>query len=198
MDQSARLDRLVRALVEDGTLQVAIRVPDAVAPIDLEADLRTRLFSTSVEVDAPREGRPKTKVNWIVRQLKDAPEAVRIEARYPNARETTSSSLRDARVKPEKVIYAPDPKREPRSFRLILSKEMGAKRGKGPGSFVRESRQQTVDFYRTIVQQLRPWTAGPPKLPEPVTAATAEASTQPPDFSSTDTRDFGDATKPES
>lgn len=197
LEQTARLDLLVKGLVEQGRLQALIRVPDAIAPIDLEADLRARLFTTSVEVAAPREGRPRTRINWILRQLKDAPETLRVDVRYPNARETTSGLLKDARLKPEKLLFEPDPKREPRVFRLSLSREIGTKRGTGPGSFVRESRQQSIEFYRTIVQHLRPWTAGAPKLPEPGEPATPEASACPPDFSATDTRGFGEATEPE-
>ena len=41
---------------------------------------------------------------------------------------------------------------------------MGQKRGKAEGSFVRETRAQTFDFYRDIVQQLKAWQARPPKL----------------------------------
>ena len=49
---------------------------------------------------------------------------------------------------------------------------MGQKRGKAEGSFVRETRAQTFDFYRDLVQNLKPWQARAPKLrgdePEPV------------------------------
>jgi hypothetical protein len=75
---------------------------------------------------------------------------------------------------------------------------MGAKRGSGSGSFVRASRQQSVDFYRSAVQHLRPWTASAPKLPEAGAAASSQASPTPPDFSAPDARDFGEATEPES
>jgi len=59
---------------------------------------------------------------------------------------------------------------------------MGAKRGKSPGSFVHATRQQTLDFYRQVVQGLHPWTASPPRLPEPAMevgqASTAAPSVQ--------------------
>ena len=80
-----------------------------------------------------------------------------------------------------------------------MAKELGAKRGRGPGSFVQESKQQTSDFYRTIVQGLRPWTATAPKLPPSPTppARPAEASSDPPTFTSEE-REFGEATEPDS
>jgi hypothetical protein len=167
LEPGARLDQAARGVVEAGRLQAAIGVPDAVAPIELQADLAARLFTTSVELAAPGEGRPRTRLNWLLRQLAEAPDELRVEARYPNVKETISGTLKGVRTKPDAMLYAPDAHRNPRAFRVSLSRELGAKRGKGPGSFVRESRQQAIDFYRTTVQRLRPWAAAAPKLPEP-------------------------------
>ncbi|MHB8397794.1 MAG: stress response protein [Candidatus Limnocylindrales bacterium] len=195
---AARLDLLVETLARSGRLEAAIHVPDAVAPIELEADLGRRWFTTSIEVNAPEEGWAKTRINWIVRQLGGAPDDLRLDVRYPNIKEPVSGSLKDVRAKPERLLYAADPHRPPRTFRLSLAREMGAKRGNGPGSFVRASRQQSVDFYRSIVQHLRPWAASAPKLPEAGSAVSSQASPTPPDFSAPDARDFGEATEPES
>ena len=71
LDPAARQDLHVRSLVEQGRLAASLRVPDAAAPVDLDADLRTRLFTTSVELLAPREGRAKTRIGWALRQLAD-------------------------------------------------------------------------------------------------------------------------------
>ncbi len=182
--------------MDEGRLTATIRIPDAAASIDLVADFRTRFFTTSVELAAPREGRPKTRIGWILRQLKTASDNLRVEVRYPNAKEFPSETLKVAREKPDRLLYAQDLKREPRSFRLSLSRELGAKRGKGPGSFVHDSKQQTLEFYRSTVQALRVWSAVAPKLPGQVVVPTEEATPTPPDFSSDD-RDFGEATQPE-
>jgi len=179
VEPAARVDVAARALVEQGTLRASIRVPDAAAAIDLEADLRTRRFSTSLEITAPREGRPKTRINWLLRQLREAPDSVRIEVHYPNVRETVSGVLKDVRDKPDRLLLSTDPRREPRAFRVLMSAELGAKRGRGPGSFVRESRQQSIEFYRSVVQLLRPWTPGAPKLPAAEPDTTAMTPPQP-------------------
>lgn len=197
LDPGQRLDAAIHQLVDDGRLTASIKVPGAIAPVDLTADLRTRLFEVAVEVPAPREGRPKTRIAWLLRQLKDSPEQCRIEVRYPNARETVSGMLKETRDKPERLLLAVDPKREPRAFKVTLSRELGAKRGRGPGSFVLESKNQTSEFYRRVVQPLRPWSAGAPKLPEP-TAGSDVATPEPPPFSSPEGREFGNATLPES
>lgn len=173
LDPTSRLDAAVRLLVEQGRLEGAIRVPGAAAPFELVADLRTRLVSTSLELGAPREGRPKTRINWLLRQLKDAPDNLRLEVRYPNVKETVSASLKEARAQPERLLLPADSHREPRSFRLVLTRELAAKRGKLAGSFVAESKRQAIDFYRTIVQDLRTWRPSAPKLPEASPGANA-------------------------
>lgn len=195
IDPTARRELHVRSMVDQGKLLASIRVPDAAGSIDLEADLRGRRFRTSILVAAPKDGRPTTRINWMLRQLAGAKDDALIEVRYPNQKEPTSSSLKDARDKPERLLYAADPKREPMSFRVTMSKDLGMKRGRLAGSFVLESKQQTSDFYRSIVQSLRAWAPAAPKLPAPATAGTPAASPEPPPFTSGD-RDFGEAVEP--
>ena len=197
VDPAQRLELGMRGIVDDGKLTAALRVPGAIAPIELQADLRGRLFESAVEVQAPREGRPKTRISWLLRQLKDAPDAAWIQAKYPNARDAVSQQLKDVRDKPERLLLTSDLQREPRTLRVSLAKELGAKRGRGQGSFVLESKSQISEFYRSIGQVLRPWAAAAPKLPI-AGAVSDEATPEPPPFSSTDGREFGEATLPES
>jgi hypothetical protein len=195
LDALSRRDLHVRSLVDQGKLLASVRVPDAAGLIDLEADLRGRRFRTSVTVAPPREGKVQTRINWILRQLSTAKDDLHVEVRYPNQKEVTSASLKEARVKPERLLYAHDVKREPMAFRLVMSRDMGMKRGRSAGSFVLESKNQTSDFYRAIVQSLRPWAPSAPKLPVSAGAQPTNASTEPPPFSG-DSREFGEGTEP--
>ena len=193
---TARVDELAKVLAADGALDAVIRVPDAVGDLHLRADLRARQTLTSVSVEAPREGRVTSRVNWLLRQLGEAPDDLRVEAGYPNARETVSVLLGRAREDPQCLLYAPDPKREPRTFILTLARPMGSKRGKAEGSFVRETRGQTFDFYRDLVQNLKVWQARPPKLREaPSTDDVPDApQPDPPPFAAADEREAGEGT----
>src|SRR5215211_5987644 len=193
-DHAGRLDATAAALAEQGVLTAAIRVPDAIGPLSVEADLRARRVVTSVAVDAPADGRPATRINWLVRQLKDAPDGLVIEASFPNVRGTTACVLSDLRQNSQALLTA-DPKRPPRAFRLALSAPLGTKRGKGEKSFVRETRQQTVAFYRDLVQDLRPWRAAPPKLPDEPAEVPETATAEPPPFTD-EQREPGDAVAP--
>lgn len=195
VDPAQRRGQHVKSVVERGKLTATIRVPDAAGPIELEADLRGRRFRASVTVAAPKDGRPTTRINWLLRQLGQARDDVIVEVRYPNQKEATSASLKDARAKPERLVYAYDAKRDPMSFRVIMPRDLGMKRGRQAGSFVIESKNQTSEFYRSIVQGLRAWAASAPKLPAPAREPSPAATPEPPPFTSGE-RDFGDATEP--
>ncbi len=53
---------LLRTLCDEGRLSGSFRVPAAVGPIEVEADLRARQTRTNVKIGAPKDGRPLTRV----------------------------------------------------------------------------------------------------------------------------------------
>jgi hypothetical protein len=101
-------------------------------------------------------------VNWLLRQVNDAPDSIRLDVFALRARgATTSQLLGKARTDPAAMVD--DPKREIRSFRLTMSAAMGSKRGQGRGSFVSSVLDLVDEFYRQVVEGVRPATT-PPKL----------------------------------
>ena len=91
-DPAERLSASAKTLAETGTLRATINVPDTAGPMTIEPDLRARLTTTSVRVAAPRDdSRPKTKVNWLVRQLRDAADDLLVSVRFANTKETVLS-----------------------------------------------------------------------------------------------------------
>lgn len=162
-----RLELAVKSLANGATLEATIRVPDAVGDIAIVADLKSRQVAVSVEVVAPNEGRVKSRISWILRQLTEASPDLRIEVRYPHSRENVASTLGHALEQPDALLCPSDPRREPKSFILTMTRPLGQKRGRGERSFVRETRLQTVVFYRDLVQGLRPWQPRAPRMREP-------------------------------
>lgn len=191
-----RVDAARKQLAEVGTLSASIKVPDAAGPLTVEADLRTKRVTTSVAVDASGDGRPQTRIKWLTRQLKQAPDGLVVEVSFANTKETSACTLSDVRDDPTPLLSATDPKRQPRGFRIALSRPMGTKRGKGEKSFVRETRQQAVDFYREIVQDIKPWQPSAPKMPEPTAEVQEEATPTPPPFGIAPEREPGAAVDP--
>lgn len=166
---TARQQALRASLAEAGRLYADLQVPDA-GTMRIVADLRSRQVSVSTELDAPKEGRSKSRVSWLLRQLQNAPENLKVEAKVARSQATLAAALTEARSTPD-TLY-PDPAKEIRQFVLTLTRNMGLKRDAGKGSFIDSVITTTKDFYGDVLQNLRPWKASPPKLlkqppPEP-------------------------------
>jgi len=174
-EPALRSAALVESLVKDGRLSGAVRIPNAIAPLNIELDLRAGRITCHIDLDAPKEGRPTTRVNWLVRQLKAAPEDLRVEAYAAHGRGGSAASLlKDVRADP--AVLVQDPKKDLRSFRLALVTPMGTKRGRGRGAAIDSVLTATDVFYREVLQVLKAWTATPPKMRD---AVELPANTQP-------------------
>lgn len=161
-EPASRTTHLIGSLVASGTLGGSIRIPNAVAPLEVAVDLRSNRVSCHFDIDAPREGKPTTRINWLLRQLKDAPDSVRVEAFALRSRAGTAGLLRELRDAPAKLVE--DPTKEIRSFRVTLTQPLGSKRGTGRGSFI-DSVLDAVDLaYGEVGQRLKVWSATPPRL----------------------------------
>jgi hypothetical protein len=162
-DYGAYQQKSLARLVEAGILRGALRVPNAVAPIAIIADLRSGLVTCSIDVVAPGQGRNSTRVNWLTRQLAKAPNAVLVEAWAAWARTPgPCHSLSDVRARPD--LLFDDPKKELRSFTVRLSAVAGTKRGQGRGTFVGSVLALIDNFYEQVVQHIKPWTPPAPSL----------------------------------
>lgn len=166
-DPSIRPAELVTRLEAEGILTGAVRIPDAVGPIQITADLRAGQVTCHADLEAPRQGRPQTRVNWLVRQLRDAPEGLRVESFMANSRGSgTTALLAVVREDPSQLLS--DPKRDIKSFRVALTFPMGTKRGRGRGSFIDSVLDVSDTFYMDVLQHLKAWSASPPKMRDDV------------------------------
>lgn len=164
-DPKKHLQETIGTLARDHVLEGSLRIQDTVSPLRIRVDLRAAQILCSVDLDAPREGRPTTRVNWLLRQLKDAPPGVRIETRVKRARQPAAAwLLGEVREQPEKLLPADG--KEISSFTITLIGRMGAGRGDGNNSFV-ASFMATVDAsYQSLLQELHGWSPRAPRLPK--------------------------------
>lgn len=177
-DPAARSENLVSQLTGEGRLEGAVRIPDAVGPMLLRADLRQRRVQAAVDVSAPSTGRPRTRVNWLVRQLANSPDSLRVDAYAARSRTSTSELLGNLRSDPDLLI---DPNRpEIQRFRIIAATKMGLKRGTTRGGFIPSVLDLVDAFYEETVQDLKPWTPSAPRLQRQKPAAD-QAADPPPD-----------------
>ncbi len=156
----ARQSALRDSLATAGILYAEVMVPDTSGAIAISADLRAKQVAISTQLHAPKEGRSKGRVSWLLRQLQNAPDTLTVEARLGRG-QSLAASLAKIRENPE-VLYPEAPK-EIRVFVLTLTRNMGLKKDASKGSFVDSVVTTTEDFYTQVLQNLRLWKAAPPK-----------------------------------
>lgn len=162
-DAALFIHSMAEELAATGRLKGAVSVPNAASPVDILADLRAGRIACSVAIAAPGEGRPMTRVSWLLRQLRTAPSDLLICANGPRAKDVGPSLRLDkALTKPESLL--PDSKFDVRSFTLTLTAASGTKRGQGKSSFVGSVLDLVNHFYETVVQNLRIWIPPAPKV----------------------------------
>ena len=104
-----------------------------------------------------------TRVSWLLRQLKVAPNDLMICACGPRAKDLGPTVRLDRALdKPE--ILLPDSKFDVKSFTLTLTAVAGTKRGQGKSSFVGSVLDLTNRFYEAVVQNLKLWVPPAPKV----------------------------------
>lgn len=167
-DPKKHLSTATQNFVNNRSLAGRIAIPGAVSEIDVTADLRANQVLCQIQIAAPNDGRSLTRINWLLKQLGEAPKSMRIEVFVKNGRQAAGVALlSDANADPKKLIPAED--KEIVSFKLTTSTKMGSKRGSGAGSFIQSVTDSVENTYGTVLQGLRPWATKAPKLSESVT-----------------------------
>ncbi|HMM95826.1 hypothetical protein [Phycicoccus sp.] len=185
-DPTLRASALTQQLASSSQLSGVIRIPDTAGHLVITADLRAGQVTCHVDIDAPREGRPTTRVNWLTRQLKNASDSTRIECMTAHSRGSSSAELLKV-VRENPAVLVTDPAREIRSFRVALTSPLGAKRGRGRGAFIDSVLTAVDTFYASVLGDLKTWAAAPPKLrPESPSNTEEREPVRPSSLSSTD------------
>ncbi len=172
-DPDARRTFLSEQLTESGDLSGVLRVENAAGDITLVASLRARNVTARVDVDAPGEGKPLTRIRWLLRQLPEDADDLRVDAWYKNERYPVSVRLWEAIEDPHRLLSS-DTRKPPRWFVVSQTGDMGTKRSGTKGSFTGQATELLMNFYREIVQPLKAWTPSAPKLRESQAAESAD------------------------
>ena len=151
-----RPDAVSRAkqLADSGELFGTLRIPGAPGLLILNANLGTERIGCSMSTTAPRSGRPMSKINWLTKQLTDAPDSIRVSAHHAGSRtEATAALLASVRGDPAELV--PPLGKDIRSFTVTHETSMGSKRAGSEGGFVSTMVKLANSFYADVVQVLR-------------------------------------------
>jgi hypothetical protein len=178
-DPKVRTDELVRDLVDNGTLTATLRIPNTTGDLDVTADLRARQLCLSTVLKAPEDKGARGRIGWLVRQLKDAPTDLVIDARPARVRTGIAASLAQALDDPTVLLDAD--KRDAATFTLTARYPMGAgrttKASRGNSSFIESVEDAINAFYDQVLSRLTAWQpkASPRQpVPEPADTQTFE------------------------
>jgi stress response protein SCP2 len=171
-DAAARQNDAVATVLKDGSLQAHLRIQRAAGVLHVVADLKTNKVRVSVDLDAPREGGASRRVNWLLRQLKSAPEDLFVEVLCSKKDQAAAEHLKN--VREDNAALVPDSAADVRSFRLSKSFPMGQKRNGLQGGFVSSVNAAVDRFYYDVVQGIKPWVKPAAKLPADVAEEAAE------------------------
>jgi len=163
LDPSLRSKAFVDSLLANGTLAGTLRIPDTIADLEITVDLKARQNIVAITFEAPSDKGGKGRIGWLVRQLKDAPPNLVIEAYPKSVRNGVAASL-GAAIEDSSVLIGPD-KKEPAKFTLVARSELGTKRkaGRTPG-FAQSVVAAIESFYGDVVQHLAAYQPRAPKL----------------------------------
>lgn len=158
-DPKARADDLVRRLVDGGSLDAALRIPNTAGDLEVCVDLRARQIACATTTKAPEDKGARGRVGWLTRQLRDtAPADLHIESRAHRAKNGPTATL--AAAAEDAQLLIDDQKRDPATFTLTLRSDMGAGRGVGKGkssSFIESVEDAVNAFYDQVLSRLTAW-----------------------------------------
>lgn len=173
-DVKTRSAALIESLCSDGRLTGALRIANTAGDLVVEANLRSRRLSASLDVLAPQDKGARGRVSWLVAQLGEAPGRLVIEAYARQARLPSMATLDETRE--DRMAPLDEDKRDPYRFRLVQRGEMGAGRTTGQRSpgFISTVLSLVNEFYGGVVQEVAPWQPPAPKLTRPTSPAPTE------------------------
>lgn len=171
-DAAARNAAVAERLAADGTFEAVLRIPETAGDLSVVADVRTNKIRCRTTIDAPDEGTSSRRLSWLLKQLKEAPGEVQVEARFSEPGNEACELLDNVRASTK--ILTDGRVGHIVSFGLEQTFPMGHRRSGTAASFVDSVTSSTDAFYGAVVQQLREWVPAAPQQsdqPRPITSA---------------------------
>lgn len=162
-DPKLRTHNFMESLCHNGSLEGSLRVPNTIGDIEVTVDLKARQVVISADIDAPSDKGAKARISWLLRQLREAPENLVIEAYAKRSQNGIAGSLSVIAEDPSVLLR--EDRKDPHRFRVIARSELGQNRrsGRKPG-FVQSVIHAIESFYGDVLQHLTPYQLKAPKL----------------------------------
>lgn len=167
LNYEKHLHAAARKLVDEKQMSGAIHIPGAAADLNLQVDIAAGVLHCSFNLLAPKTGRNSSKLNWALKQVKNAPDGTLVSWSYKHSR-TNEAPHRVSDLLDKSYEFELSKNREISAFKIEAIAKMGLKRSRGSGSFI----DSVVDLfeltYGEILQSVKNWQEPAPKLSETV------------------------------
>lgn len=151
-------------LVSSQSLSATVDIPNAAAPMDIEASLIRRTISCSMRLAAPQDKKSsKARINWLVRQLTkcDYPDVL-LRAHWPGRAPATQCTLAESREDPQALI-GDNNNMAVHGLEVVLVRDLAGKFASRK-KFVEALEDLVPAFYEHVGQFLHAWVPSPPKI----------------------------------
>lgn len=164
LDVERRISADADLLCAESKLRVEYAIPDAVGPLVIEADLRTRSIYIYMTLGAPEDRKSvSARTNWLLRQLtRSDPKDLYVKAVYSGRRKDIQATLTTVREDSEALKFN-DPSVSPKAFEIRLVRSAGG-RFTGSRTFIEELESSVLRFYSEVGQRLKNWQPAAPKM----------------------------------
>ncbi|MFF3337299.1 TerD family protein [Streptomyces flavidovirens] len=152
-DPQSRRAALAERFCEDGRLHAEIRIDGVAGVLAVTADLRLGKLRTSIDIVAPDQVYPLSRVKRLLKQLVEAPADLHVQTLLDGQGAGPRGTLEKLRPEPGDLV--------PRNaggqisgFRLSLSKSVGSTRGNAESGFIRSVDDAVDRFYSSVIVHL--------------------------------------------
>ncbi|OEJ58447.1 stress response protein TerZ [Streptomyces agglomeratus] len=154
-DPQSRRTALAERFCEDGRLHAEIRIDGAAGVLAVTADLRLGKLRTSIDVAAPDQVYPLSRVKRLLKQLVEAPADLHVQTLLDGQGAGPRGTLEKLRPEPGDLV--PRNAGQISGFRLSLSKSVGSTRGNAESGFIRSVDDAVDRFYSSVIVHLEAW-----------------------------------------
>lgn len=171
-DPRKRLNDDCALLCQDKRLTSQIVIPNAAAPLEVVADLNSRVITCAMSLFAPEDKKStKARVNWLVRQIPAAEDGldtnIWIQARRRGGSSEVPNTLEALRRDPLCVDDGSSANKPPTSF-IIWMEASDSRRFAGKRTFIEELESLVPKFYEAVGQHLKAWVPPAPQVKKEV------------------------------
>ena len=165
------IKNLIAKARANGTLSGIFHIPCAIGDIQVEVFLHSRSVRYGVKVAAPTKGRQKTRLNWLVKQLRNVnfPCNLLVTAAWSAHGLLTSASANELVDNPDVLCVdqkgVPLPRDiNPKHFLLQCTKKLHNSRGRSNAPVLEGISKGLEDFYHCVIEDLVPFVPPAPRL----------------------------------